>query len=236
MTRVQQVLTPFMALVLGTVVATVATAQAPRGRGVGMGLSRGSLLGLLRIEQVRKDLKLSDEASDKVSALGEKLRTEMREQFTKLREIDGQAQRRAKMTELRDEADRKEREQLRDVLSREQLMRLYQIRMQVRPLAESLANRYVANRLELTEEQKTKLAEVVKQTQEKQTQLRGNMRNLRDATQEQRMELFQKFRKIQTDADAQALGLLTAEQKESLEKMKGAKIELPARRGRQRSA
>jgi hypothetical protein len=238
MTRVQSVLTPVMALALGAIVAVAATAQAPQGprRGFGMGSSRDSLLGLLRIEQVRNELKLSDEETGKITELREKLGAEMREKFTALREIDDQAQRRVKMTELMDESSRKARGQLREMLSREQMTRLYQIRMQVRPLVDSLANRRLASRLQLTEEQQNKVAEIIKAVQTQQTQMRGSMRNLRDATQEQRTEVFQKFRKIRSDADEKALGLLTDEQKEALEKMKGAKIELPARRGRRRNA
>jgi hypothetical protein len=98
-----------------------------------MGSSRDSLLGLLRIEQVRKELKLSDEDAGKITELREKLRAEMREKSTALREIDDRAQRRVKMTELMDESNRKAHGQLREMLSREQMMRLYQIRMQVRP-------------------------------------------------------------------------------------------------------
>ena len=238
MTRVQSMLLPVMALALGAIVAVAATAQVPQGprRGFGMGSSRDSLLGLLRIDQVRNELKLSAEETGKVTELSEKLRAERREKFAALREIDDQAQRRVKMTELMDESNRKANGQLRELLSREQMMRLYQIRMQVRPLADSLANPRVASRLQLTEEQQSKVAAIIKAVQTQQSQLRGSMRNLRDATQEQRTEVFQKSRKIRRDADEKALGLLTGEQKEALEKMKGAKIELPARRGRRRNA
>jgi hypothetical protein len=73
----------------------------------------------------------------------------MREKLTALREIDDQAQRRAKMTELMDESNRKAHGQLREMLSREQMIRLYQIRLQVRPSVYSLANRRVASRLQI---------------------------------------------------------------------------------------
>lgn len=232
MTRMQRVLIPVLALTLGAALVAVAQAQAAEGsrRGPRMGSGRGSLLGLLRIEQVQKELNLNEDNIAKVTAIGEKLGTEMREKYTALREIEDRKERSTKQTELSDEFDRKAREQLREVLSREQIMRLYQIRMQVRPAVDSLANRYVARRLELTEEQQKKMAELVKDTQEKQSELRSGMR---DVTQEQRREVFQKLRKLRSDADEKALGLLTAEQKEAFEKMKGEKIELPARRGRQ---
>jgi len=231
MTRVRSMLVSLMALALGAVLVTAAMAQAPEGsrRGPRMGGSRGSLLSLLRIEQVQKELKLSDEAAAKVGELREKLGAEMREKFGALREMEDQAQRRAKMTELSNEIDRKAREQLREVLSREQMMRLYQIRMQVRSAVDSLTNRFVAGRLELTDEQKAKLADIDKAMEAKQSELRGSMR---DATDEQRRGAFQKLREIRTAADEKALGVLTAEQKEAFEKMKGEKVELPTRSGR----
>ena len=109
-------------------------------------------------------MKLNEEQTTKVQEIVEKLRTEMREQYTALREIEDRQKRREKMTELSDEFDGKVREQLRDVVQREQMMRLYQIRMQVRAVVDSLANRYVAGRLELTDEQKEKLAEIDKES------------------------------------------------------------------------
>ena len=104
------------------------------------------------------------------------------------------------------EFDHKASEQLREVLSREQMMRLYQIRMQVRPVAESLASEYVARRLELTEEQRKKAAEIAKGMLAKQLELfREFRRSVRDATQEQRTQLFQKSRKLGSEADKEAL-------------------------------
>jgi len=223
-------------MVLGFAVTAGAAAQAQRGssRGFGMGMRGSNLLGLLRIEQVQQDLKLSEEEVGKITELGQKVRAEMREKFSALREIDDQGQRRAKMAELVSASNEKVREQLRDVLSREQLRRLFQIRMQVQPLVDTLTSQWIGRRLELTEQQRQKLAAIVKEGQEKLTELRAGMRSFRDATQEQRAELFQKFRKIRTEADEKGLELLTAEQKDALEKMKGAKIELPPRRRRQR--
>jgi len=55
---------------------------------------------------------------------------------------------------------------------------------------------------------------------------------MRDASEEQRRETHTKYRKIHTDADEKALGLLNAEQKGAFEKMKGEKVELPSRGGR----
>jgi hypothetical protein len=235
MTRIQHVFIAVLVLAMGAALVIPVQAQAPEGsrRGFRMGSSRSSLLGLLRIEQVQKELKLSAENIAKVTEIREKLGTEMREKYTALREIEDREDRTAKLRELTNESDRNAREQLSEVLSREQMMRLYQIRMQVRPIVDSLTNQYVARRLELTEEQQKKVAEITKNTQAKQSEL---MRGMRDATQEQRMEVSQKLRKLRSDADGKALGLLNARQKEAFEEMKGAKIELPRRRGGRQSA
>ena len=162
MTRTRALTVLALTLILGGAFAL--QAQAAEGqRRSGRGFGRDSLLGLLRMEQVQKEMKLTPEQTAKVNEVVEKLGAEMREKYAALREIEDRAERRAKTTALSDEIDDQLRDQLRDALSREQMMRLYQIRMQVRPAAESLANPYVARRLELTEEQQKKVAEVAKQ-------------------------------------------------------------------------
>jgi Spy/CpxP family protein refolding chaperone len=221
-----------IALVLG--VACIAETQAQErersGRGFGRGSSRSSLLGLLSLEQVQKEMKLSEEQMTTVQGIVEKLGAEMREQYTALREIEDRDQQRAKITELRDQSDQKVREQLGDVVEREQVMRLYQIRMQVRAVVDSLANTFVSRRLELTDDQKNKLEEINKGVGAKQSEVYAT---IRDASDEQRSEAFQKLRKIRSDADGEALALLTAKQKAAFEEMKGEKIELQAQRVRQ---
>ena len=231
MTRVRRSMMLGTALLLGIVLVAAAQLQAAEGprRGPGRGFSRGSLLGLLRLEQVQKEMNLNEEQTAKVKELVEKLGAEMREQYTALREIEDRQERMTKMTELGDQFDDKVREQLRDVVEREQMMRLYQIRMQVRPVVDSLSNRYVVHRLELTEEQQKKVAEIAQETQAEQSELFAAMR---DASDEQRAEVFRKYRQLRSDADEKALAVLTAEQKEAFEKMKGKKIELEMGRGR----
>lgn len=230
MSRVRIPLVLMMVLVLGAAFACAAQAQERQGsrRGSGRGFSRGSLLGLLRLEQVQKEMKLSEEQTAKVQEVVEKLGTEMREQYAALREIEDRQERTEKATALSDEFDGKIREQLRDVVEREQIMRLYQIRAQVRPVVDSLSNRYVAGRLELTDQQKEKVAEIAKDSRAKQSELYATMR---DATDEQRSEAYQKLRQARGDADEKALGVLTTEQKAAFEEMKGEEIELQRRRG-----
>ncbi len=232
MTRARSLIVLAIALVLGAacIAATQAQERERSGRGFGRGSSRSSLLRLVALEKVQKEMKLSEKQTTKVQEIVKKLGADMQEQYTALREIEDRDQRRAKLTELRDQFDQKVREQLGDVVEREQVMRLYQILMQVRAVVDSLANRYVAGRLELTDDQKNKLDEINKDVRAKQSEV---YTTLRDASDEQRSEAFQKLRKIRSDADGEALALLTAEQKAAIEEMKGEKIELQTQRGRQ---
>ena len=211
MTRVRSLVLLSLTLVLGTAFVAVAQAQPPEGNRRGFGRAgRDSLLGLLRREQVRDALKLTEEQQTKVQDVAENLGAEMREGYTALRDIEDRDERRAKTVELSEQLDRKTREQLRDVLEREQMMRLFQIRMQVRAVVDSLSNRRVARRLELSDEQTKKLAEIGEESRSKRAEVFGSMR---DATPEQRTEARQKLRTIRDEADEKALALLTAEQK-----------------------
>ena len=218
MIRVRSLLVLAMVLLMGVAFVTVVDAAEGRRRGSG----RGSLAGLLTMEQVQKELKLTEEETAKVKTFAEKHRAEMRKQYEGIREIEDHEKRHAKWTELRDQSDRKAHEAIRGMLPREKMMRLYQIRLQVRAVVDSLANKYVAGRLKLTDEQKAKLAQIVKDSQA----ARSKLGSMRDASEEKRREAYAKYRKIRSDADEKALGLLTAEQKEALEKMKGKKLEL----------
>lgn len=212
---------------------SAAEAQAQRSGGRGYGAWRGSFLGLLRVEEVQKELKLNEDQIGKIREIGQKLRAEMREQFAGLREIEDRQERRTKATELGNQLDEKARGKIREVLSGEQMIRLYQVRLQVRGTVYGLNHPWVAERLKLTDEQKKKAADLDKTTREKTSEAFSGLRDLSaEARREKFAEVLQKVRKIRADANEQALGLLNAEQKEQFEGFKGEKFELPSRRGR----
>lgn len=225
-------------IVLVLIGVLVASAQAqetprPRRRSGGRGGSHSSLLGLLRHEEVQKELKLKDEQIAKIKKIGEQFSAEMRKQSAELQKIEDREQRRAKYTELAAQYDQKSREQLGKVLAREQMIRLYQIRTQARSVLESLTNKYVVGKLKLTDEQKKKLAEIAKAMQAKRSKLFGSSR---DANREQRAKAYEQYRKMRSDADKEALAVLTEEQRKAFTDMQGKKIELRTRRSPQRPA
>jgi acyl-CoA reductase-like NAD-dependent aldehyde dehydrogenase len=61
------------------------------------------------------------------------------------------------------------------------------------------------------------------------------MSAVRDASQEERGAVFEKFRKLAAESNEMALAVLTAEQKKSFEEMRGEKFELQMRRGPRRT-
>jgi len=213
-----------MVLMLGA--AFVIAADAPTTRRArrrsGRRGRRGSLLGLAGIEQVQKELKLKEDQIAKVKKISETLRAEMRKEYTELRKIEDRAKRRAKYTELAAQFDKKSREQLRKVLAREQMIRLYQIRMQVRAVTDSLASKYVAGKLKLTDDQKKKLAKIGQDSRTKRYEVYRSMRN---ANEKKRTEARKKLQAMREDADKKALEVLNADQKKAFEAMKGKKFE-----------
>lgn len=223
-----------VAMLVGGTVAAAFAEEGPggprRGGGRGMAGPRDNMLGLLAMERVKKDLNLTEDQVAKVNAISEELRGQSRQEFEGLRGIQDPEQRRAKMAELAAKSDRDARAKLADVLSKEQLARLDQIRIQSRPIVENLALKEIADQLKLTDEQKAKLEQIGKDMRTKQSEIFSSMR---DASPDQRGEISRKLRALRGDSDKQALELLTAEQKEAFEKMQGKKIDLqPERRRR----
>lgn len=228
MFRVRSWMVLSVALLLAVALVAAAEALAAEGKGRGGMMGQGgSLIGLLSMEKVQKELKLTDEQIEKVKQAAEKIRGEMREKFAALRDVQDPKERQAKMIEIRNQSDAQARKELGEVLPREKWMRLFQIRLQVRGAAWALTNARTAERLKLTDEQKTKAGEIDKATQEKMSEVFSAMRNLSDDERREKMaETGKKTQAIRAEADKKALEVLTAEQKEAFEKMRGEKFEL----------
>jgi len=233
------------ALFLGVALLAPAQAQRPGGRqkpnqeGPGAGRPRmrvggmmgrfggGNLAGLLRLEQVRNDLKLTDDQTAQLKEVNEGLQAEMREQFAGLLEIEDREKRREKMAELVKQRNEKVHDKLTKVLSQEQMIRLYQIRLNIIGVLEGLSNEHVAGKLKLTAQQKEKLDGVRRKVQATRREMFQGMRGAsREERREQREKMRDKFRKLQDDANEQALAVLTKDQKAEYEKLKGEKFEL----------
>jgi hypothetical protein len=181
-------------------------AQGQGRRGLGGPMGEGIRLRLLAVPAVQEDLKLTDEQKTK----GRQAVEGLQGLFAGLQNAS-QEERQQKFQEIQ-EKTRAAIEEVNKVLTKEQNERLDQIVLQARG-AQALNDEKVAAELKLTDDQKQKLSEI----QQKAFQ---QMRELQQGDQEKRAQIFKTARD-------EAMGVLTAEQKEQLEKMKGAKIELP---------
>jgi hypothetical protein len=171
---------------------------------------------LVGLEQVQKELKLTDdqkatikEIASKAGARGERMQG--------LRDLP-EEERKAKMAEMRKKAEARAEEtakQINEVLKPEQRERMKQIALQLRGTS-ALQDKAVAEALGLSTEQKDKIAAIAKEAAKKRTDLMagGGGAGAREEMQ-----------KIRKEADSETLGVLTGDQKEKLEKMKGDKFE-----------
>ncbi len=234
-----------MALV-AAVCSSTATAQE-RGRGgpgrFGMPPGAESLM-LLGTEPVQKELNLTDDQKAQVQKIVDNMRTEMMETFSGLQDLSPE-ERREKMGELREEMGKKvaEIQKKADALLKpEQIERLKQLSVQRRGVG-ALEDAAVASALKLTDEQKKKIADIRE----------AGMRAQREAFQAagggaggaggagggaggaggagggggDREAMRERMTKFRAEQDAKVAEVLTSEQREQLEKLKGKKFDFP---------
>lgn len=182
--------------------ASTALAQRPGGGYFGA--------GLLAIEEVQKELGITDAQKEKLKALrGERV------DFQNL----SREERRAKVEELAKKAD----ETIKATLDEKQQARLAELRLQ-RDGAGSLARAEVAEKLGLDQAQKDQIKKIQADS------VPAERPNLQNATQEERQKFAAEARERREKTSAATLAVLTAAQKEVFEKMQGAKFTFPARR------
>ena len=197
-------------------------AEAQRGGGRFGG---ASLVRLVSLEEVQEELKLTDEQTKKAADLNEELRSDIREAFQAVRDAGGDfAESREKMRKLQQEASAT----FAEVLEERQQQRLREIFVQVNG-ASALSDKHVAIALKITDEQKKKLKQI---TADGFQTMRDAFQDLRDAPQEERRD---KFAELREKGSVQLLAVLTKEQTDAFEKMKGEEIELDLSQLRRRN-
>ena len=188
--------------------ATASTLHAQgQGRRGGFGaMGEGIRLRVLAVPKVQEDLKLTDDQKMQARQAAEGLQG----LFAGLQGLS-QEERQQKFQEIQTKT-RTAVEEVNKILSKEQNERLDQIVLQARG-AGALADDKVTAALKITDDQKQKLRDIQQRTGQQ-------MRELQQGEQEKRAQILK-------SAGDDAMAVLTAEQKEQFEKMKGAKIELP---------
>ena len=204
----------------------------------GGGFSRGrggggvAILGLLRIEAVREEVKVTEDQQELVAILGDELREgqpDFPENFREMSDEEREQAREAydeKMRKWSEEQTAVAKDTLKAILEPVQYTRLSQISIQTQGLR-ALLDPEVASALLLTDEQIQK----IEATREANSEAEGDARREmftgggggpggfdRDAVRE-------KFEALRKEGEAKILAHLTADQKSAFEALKGAKFE-----------
>jgi Spy/CpxP family protein refolding chaperone len=162
-----------LGLLLLAVLATSVDAQGRGGRGRGGfgqggfggggfgrgGFGGGGLLGALRDEDLQRELGITDEQRTAIEALSENA---PRPDFGQLRDLSDE-ERQAALAKLRDDMEQLRQQseaKLKDILQPEQYTRLQETSWQ-RSGARALLDESLAGELQLTEEQKTQIREIL---------------------------------------------------------------------------
>ena len=216
-------------LVVGCALSNLATAQGPpheggrHGGGGPRGMMGGDpVIGMLRIEEVRNEVKITPEQAEAIKKIAESNRPERPDMsnFRNLKEEERQELFK-KMQEKRETAHAAIREQLEEVLLPGQLERLSQLSIQQQG-ARALASSEVVEKLGITDEQKKQLVEV-----------RGKVQKLmRERMQEifssgDREGIREKMAEIRTEMEEEVMGVLTSEQRTKFDALKGEAFDMP---------
>jgi len=236
--------------VMGLVVAGLLALQPVRAQGPGgpggqgpgrmggarMGFGQGaSMMGLLQGEQVRQELKVTEDQAAKIEALAEELRAARPAVQQGMQDLTAE-QREARMTQMREEAQKQAqlaRERLGSILTPEQMKRLAGIQVQIQGTLASLGDPKIGEALGLTSEQKEKLAAL---RQAQMTAMRERVRGgQRDAAAPTDRPAWAQARE---ESETKALAILTDGQRQKLAEIKGAPFVLqrPAAGQRERRA
>ena len=189
----------------------------------GMGGMGGGVTGLLMMKEVREELKLDEDQVAELEELGKAMMESMRNmrpqggaggggggQPPNPQDIQAMM---AKVQKANEENEAK----VEEILDPKQVDRLVGLLIQ-RSNLQSLNTKLVAARLEITEDQKTKMAEINKANGEKMRELfQGGFGP----------DAREKMGKMRDEAEAKIKEVLTAKQKEDMEALKGAEFKFP---------
>jgi Spy/CpxP family protein refolding chaperone len=209
-----------LAVAVSLFVADAAPAQEPKNP-VGLFHLMSPIMGL-ESNSVRGELKLTDEQEGKAKAILEKVR-EARKKVG--REGGGfrrlpKEEREARLAAFRKSFDAADKE-MTALLSDEQMARYKQVRIWIEPHQALLCEEIIAE-LKLATVQTDALAAIFEKYRKKMLEV-----PVPDGTdEEKRRKARAQTDKLANEADAEYLGVLTKEQREKFEKMRGPKFEV----------
>jgi len=203
-------------LSLGAVslLATPALAQQGRG-GFGGGMMGGP--ALLANPGVQKELKLDDDQVKKAQDFADDFGQKMRGRMQDLQDVP-QEERREKMTAIMTEMNADAQKELKGILKPEQLKRFDQISLQARG-PQAFTDAEVQKKLNITADQKSKLADIQQDQMEQQRDIFQNAGDDRQAA-------MQKMTDLRKQTREKMMNVLSAEQKTTWKEMTGEPFEV----------
>jgi Spy/CpxP family protein refolding chaperone len=212
-------------------------AQGPgggRGRGgFGGGFGRGgsSISGLLRMEEVQKEISVTDEQKAALEKASEERRAQFAQgggvNFGELQNLP-EEERNKRMEEFRktmEESQKKSDEQIKAILKPEQIARLNQLRVQQEGLG-ALNREEVQKELGLSEEQVGKIKAATEARNARGSAPAGV--NFQDLSEDDLRKMREEREARVKKYDEEMKAVLTADQTAAFEKMKGAEFKFPA--------
>ncbi len=209
-----------MVWAIGFLSAALCCPGAVQAQGRG-GFGGGGMAGpgLLGNPAVQKELKLSNEQTEKVTAFAEEFRSKARESMSQLEGLEGE-ERMKKQQEIGRSHHASGMKDLEAMLKPEQTKRFKQIVFQARGI-ENLTDPEVAKALKVTGEQADKVKGLVDNS-------RSEMREVQQSSGSDRQVMMEKFQAIRKEINAKAMALMTADQKTMYKEMSGEPFEIPA--------
>jgi hypothetical protein len=210
--------TMFRAMFGLSLVALVATPAFAQGRGFGM-MGGGGVAMLIGNESVQKELKLDDKQLEKAKEFAEKARERGQEIREKLQGLEGE-ELRTKRQELMKEINAAALKAFGDFLKPDQITRIKQISYQQQG-ARAFSDPEVAQKLNITETQKTDIQTIVQDSME-------GMRGLfsQDMSEEERANAMKKMAELRKDAVDKAAAKLNDEQQKTWKDLIGVAFEV----------
>lgn len=183
---------------------------------------------MLRGGKVQEELGINDEQKALLTDLSLQLQQEALEIFTSLQDLNPDEQKEAmpEIMEMISEKGAETQAKVSEILDKSQIERLNELSLQARG-AGALEDKEVVAALKLTDEQKKKLADI---REEGNVAIQKAFEDARSGGGN-RGEIRAKMEKMRKELGEKGMAVLSPEQRQQFEKMKGEKFDFPPGRG-----
>ena len=204
------------------------SASAQFGRGMRFPVSVQNIM-MLRNDAVKKELDLKGDQQKSIDELAGQMQSEAMEIFSGLQDLSAEEREKEMPSLLKMMTEKGKELQVKvdKILDPKQLTRMKELSIQQRG-PEAFEDEEVAATLKLSDDQKKKLATIRDDAADKQQEI---IKALSEGGGD-RAAIGEKIQALRKELGEKAVAVLTPEQRESFEKMKGAKFDFPRGRGR----